>query len=106
MVRSKRVTERMFYEAALALAGSVTEDQLSRGMVFPNVEDIKHVSLVVATAVAQSAIDDGIARHVPNTNNLMAWIKGAQWISEYRDLIPVDVRTKPTQSGAWIPGAT
>ena len=56
-----RVTERMLYVAAEALANFVTEKELGEGKVFPHIENIREVSKNVAVAVAREAYRTGNA---------------------------------------------
>ncbi len=60
-VRAKHITEGMKHRAAKALAAAVPEDKLSADYIIPSPLD-KSVAEVVAQAVAQEAIDTGIAR--------------------------------------------
>ena len=60
-VRASDITENMKVQAAYALAGLVSEDQLSAEYVIPSALD-KTVADSVAAAVAQAARDEGIAR--------------------------------------------
>lgn len=58
---AKTVSDRMLYVAAEALANFVTEDELVRGMLFPNLSAIREVSKKVAIAVIEEAIRTGQA---------------------------------------------
>mmetsp|Transcript_15427 Transcript_15427/g.31462 ORF Transcript_15427/g.31462 Transcript_15427/m.31462 type:complete len:242 (-) Transcript_15427:70-795(-) len=57
---SKRVTDRMLYQSAVALANFLTEEELAEGKVFPRVKDIRSVSHDVACAVIREAWDAGL----------------------------------------------
>ena len=50
VIGASRITDRMFYRAAKALAKCVSEEELAQGKVFPPVSDIRNVSLEVAVA--------------------------------------------------------
>ncbi|TMW63187.1 hypothetical protein Poli38472_002128 [Pythium oligandrum] len=63
--QATRVTDRMLYAAAKALAECMTEEEIASGRVFPSVQNIRRVSLKVATAVMQCALDDDIAGFRP-----------------------------------------
>lgn len=63
--QASRVTDRMLYAAATALSQTMTEEEIANGQVFPSVQNIRHVSLKVATAVTKCAIDDEIAGFRP-----------------------------------------
>jgi malate dehydrogenase (oxaloacetate-decarboxylating)(NADP+) len=55
-----RVTDEMFLAAARALAGEVAAADLARGSVYPPLERIREVSLVIASAVADVAVRRGL----------------------------------------------
>ncbi len=60
--RIRRVTDGMFRAAAHAVAESVTETNLSRGCLFPELERIRDVSLAIAVAISRLAFEQGLAR--------------------------------------------
>ena len=64
----------MFQAAARALADQVTEDDLNMGRVYPPLAQIRNVSAQIATAVARTAQDQGLANvHLPeNDADLLA----------------------------------
>jgi len=59
---AKHVTEEMFAVAAKTLAGLVKEDDLTRGRIFPPLEDIRQVSAEIGHAVAEVAYKSDLAR--------------------------------------------
>jgi malate dehydrogenase (oxaloacetate-decarboxylating) len=61
LVRSKQINERMKLAAAYALAGVVSESELSASYVVPAAFD-RRVVPAVATAVANAAMASGVAR--------------------------------------------
>jgi len=52
----------MFLTAARALAGLVSEQDIAQGRVYPPLSDILNVSARIATAVAEDAYREGLAR--------------------------------------------
>lgn len=60
-VRAKEITESMKEKAAYALAGMIPEEQLNAENIIPSALD-KSVADVVAKAVAETAVEEGIAR--------------------------------------------
>ncbi len=50
--RAKRVTDEMFFDAARALAGQVSEADLAQGRIFPVTARMREVAAAVAAAVA------------------------------------------------------
>jgi len=64
-VRAKDITEEMKLVAAYAIAGIITDEELNAEYIIPGVFDSR-VAPKVAAAVAQAAINSGIARIYPN----------------------------------------
>eukprot|EP00033_Pygsuia_biforma_P000873 GCRY01001012.1.p1 GENE.GCRY01001012.1~~GCRY01001012.1.p1 ORF type:complete len:576 (+),score=81.78 GCRY01001012.1:113-1840(+) len=63
-VKSRSVTDSMFYKAALSLSSQVTAHELAQGSIYPQLDRIRAVSLKVAAAVAEEAFEKGLARIV------------------------------------------
>ena len=59
---AKRVTDKMFIEAAHAVADQVTPEQLKLGMLFPPQSNILEVEIQTAARVAKLVFDAGLAR--------------------------------------------
>ncbi len=79
-VGASTITDAMFLAAARALAGSVTNEMLATGRIVPPITDARTASLVVARAVAEQAMKDGVADPM---ENIEAAIHEAQWVPEY-----------------------
>lgn len=60
-VRATDINHAMFYGAAQAMASLVTENELSSELIIPKALDFR-VSAVVAKAVAEAAMDTGVAQ--------------------------------------------
>ena len=60
-VRAKDITEEMKLAAAYAIAGIISDEELNSEYIIPGVFDPR-VAPKVAAAVAQAAIDSGVAR--------------------------------------------
>lgn len=58
--QAKRVTDEMFFVAAKVLASMVTEQDLSYGRIYPDLQRIREVSANIATAVARVAFQRGL----------------------------------------------
>ncbi|KAL4430559.1 hypothetical protein ABPG77_005799 [Micractinium sp. CCAP 211/92] len=61
MAKADCVTDTMFVEASQALADCVTEEQLDKKQIYPDIKDLRKVSATVAAAVAKAAHDDGVS---------------------------------------------
>ena len=77
------VTDEMFSVAARALANAVSEDDLAQGRIYPSLTKIKEVSATIATAVAEVAYNQGLARK-PKPDDLSAYIKSQMYEPEYQ----------------------
>lgn len=58
---ARRISEEMFLAAAEALAGEVTDDDISQGAIYPRLSCIRDVSSEIALKVAQKAREQGLA---------------------------------------------
>ncbi len=84
--QSSRVTNEMFFAAARALAGLVTDDDLAIGRVYPDLARIREVSAAIALAVAETAFALGLAR-IARPANLAAHIRTQMYQPEYTDYV-------------------
>lgn len=84
--KAKRVTDHMLAKAAEAVAGQVHTEQAGAPLL-PQVEDLRSISLAVASAVVQAAIDDGIARVRPK--NIESAVKETMWEPRYPEIQPI-----------------
>ena len=60
-----RISDALVAAASEALADAVTEDELSRGLLFPDIARLQEVTLAVATHVGDTALQEGSAAHPP-----------------------------------------
>jgi len=77
------VTDEMLFVAAKALANAVSEADLAQGRIYPSLTRIREVSAAIATAVAQVAYNQGIARK-PKPDDLPTFIKSQMYEPKYR----------------------
>jgi malic enzyme len=66
-VRATRVTDSMFTAAARDLAEQVSEADLKAGKLYPPLKDMRAITRRIAAAVAQEALDEGLAQADPET---------------------------------------
>jgi malate dehydrogenase (oxaloacetate-decarboxylating) len=81
--RAARVTDRMLLAAAEAIAGLVDAGEPGAGLL-PEVANLRVTSATVAVAVAQAAVQDGVAQ-VELTNPVQA-VQDAMWRAAYPPL--------------------
>jgi malate dehydrogenase (oxaloacetate-decarboxylating)(NADP+) len=80
--QAKYVTDHMFFTAAKTLANQVLDSDLTQGRIFPALTRIQEVSAVIATAVAEVAYDEKLAR-VKRPKDLLAFIKSQMYVPNY-----------------------
>jgi len=60
VIKSHLVSDAMLTAAALAIADSVSAERLAEGLLYPDLDEIRTVSVKVAAAVALQANDEGL----------------------------------------------
>ncbi|CAM9217622.1 unnamed protein product, partial [Laminaria digitata] len=78
-----RITDLDMYIAAKALAKTVPQDRFDASCVYPKLEDIREVSLKVATAVAANKYATGQASVMPQPKDLEAHIRSIMYEPRY-----------------------
>jgi malate dehydrogenase (oxaloacetate-decarboxylating)(NADP+) len=61
LARPKNISDRMIYQAAKALAESLSEEERAKGWLYPSLKRIRPISALVAAAVCQEAKDENLA---------------------------------------------
>ena len=64
VAEARELTDDMFLVASQALADATPEERLRRGSLYPCQSDLRGVSRAVAIAVARTARDGGVGRHL------------------------------------------
>jgi malate dehydrogenase (oxaloacetate-decarboxylating) len=82
---ARRVTEGMFLEAAKALAGHVSPEDLAEGAVYPQLSRIRECSRSVACATVREAVKEGHADE-ELLEDLEMRVERAMWFPEYLPL--------------------
>ncbi len=83
---AKRVTDRMFAEAAKALAAQVLESDLDIGRVYPSLKRIQEVSAHIGAAVAEVAFRDGLAG-IARPADVLELVKSKMWAPRYKEYV-------------------
>ncbi|MFB9176603.1 NAD-dependent malic enzyme [Dactylosporangium sucinum] len=81
--RATRISDNMFHAAADAVARMV-DVSTPGASVLPHVEDLRHVSATVATAVADDAAVEGVAR--ARLTDTAKQVREAMWQPRYREI--------------------
>jgi malate dehydrogenase (oxaloacetate-decarboxylating) len=85
--KSPKVTYKMFLAASKALSNMVTAEQMKNGLLLPEMEDIRQVSLEIAKAVAIESRESGLGRLLSD-EQLGDVIRKAQWEPHYSPFRP------------------
>ncbi|KAL5046150.1 hypothetical protein BDW71DRAFT_197872 [Aspergillus fruticulosus] len=91
--RASRLSEKMVVAASKALAAKAPALEDPNKPLLPDVEDVRELSLNVAKAVIQTAVEEGLAQEegIPDDEKeLEDWIRAQMWEATYRDLKRVD----------------
>ncbi len=84
VARASRISEGMFVAAANAVSSLVTVHQTGASLL-PQIDDLRIVSMTVASAVAEAADAEGLAR--VRLDDVMQQVQDAMWQPEYRQIV-------------------
>ena len=94
VAESRAVTDRMFLLAARTLADAVTPARRETGALYPPVSMLRAVSRSIAIAVAQEAVESGLAAiPLASRSELEAMVDAAMWWPAY---VPYE-RARPVE---------
>ncbi|KAK9841954.1 hypothetical protein WJX81_000859 [Elliptochloris bilobata] len=79
MSKAKKVTDEMMLAAARALADFVSPEDIKRGKLYPDIKDLRAVSAVVATKVAEEALSQGLGSMEAPSEGLHKFITDRMW---------------------------
>lgn len=77
------ITYKMFLAASKRLSELVTDEELQKGKLLPEMENIREISAQIAIAVAKEARNSGIGR-IESDENIEKFIRKAQWDGKYK----------------------
>jgi malate dehydrogenase (oxaloacetate-decarboxylating)(NADP+) len=80
---AKRVTDEMLLTASEAVAEQITEEDFSKGLIYPPIKNIREVSVNVAVKVAEEIFRSGLAR-VKKPKNIRKFINSKMYEPIYK----------------------
>jgi malate dehydrogenase (oxaloacetate-decarboxylating)(NADP+) len=83
---ARKVTDEMFFTAAKTLAHMVTEEELHSGTIYPDLRNIRQISLAIASAVCRLAWDQNLAKY-PEPADIREYVRDCQYHPEYRPYV-------------------
>jgi len=93
LCRAKKVSDKMLLAATKALAEQAPSTKDEKKGLLPDVQDVRAISVQVARAVIQTAVEEGLneVKEIPkDKEELEEWIKEQMWDAEYRPYKRVD----------------
>jgi len=82
--KARRVTDEMFLAAADALAEAATTYNAGPGALLPPLTKVREVSVKIAAALANKAVEQGHANPLPLPGDVEAIMRDAMWYPAYR----------------------
>jgi malate dehydrogenase (oxaloacetate-decarboxylating) len=82
LAQAAAVSDEMITAAADALAGQVTDAELARGLLYPDIGRLRETTAVTAAAVSREAYERGLAG-IERPDDLEAAARDAMWTPEY-----------------------
>lgn len=80
---AKRVTDEMLLTASEAVAEQISEEDFSKGLIYPPIKNIREVSVNVAVKVAEEIFKSGLAR-VKKPKDIRKFIKSKMYEPVYK----------------------
>lgn len=87
VAEATEVTDGMFSAAGIALAGSVSEDELAVSQLYPDIGRLRNVTRTIAVAVAKQALRESVGRDLAE-EDVDAAVGRFMWTPEYPVLVP------------------
>lgn len=82
LAEAAEVSDDMITRAADALAAQITDDELARGLLYPDVSRLREISAVSAAAVCEEAFARGLG-HAERPADFAAAARDAMWTPDY-----------------------
>lgn len=84
----RHISDKVFLEAAKALAEQVTEKDLEQGSLYPALSNIREVSIHITIKVVQFVYGNGMAFHYPEPINKEQYVRSKVWCTDYDSFLP------------------
>ncbi|XP_065073040.1 NADP-dependent malic enzyme-like [Ochlerotatus camptorhynchus] len=82
------ISDDIFLAAAKVVAGKVSDEDLSKGLLYPPLSSIKQCSMDIALEVIEYAYKKGIASRYPEPKDKLAFVKSHQYSFCYERSLP------------------
>ncbi|KAL0236227.1 hypothetical protein GEMRC1_002809 [Eukaryota sp. GEM-RC1] len=81
--KTTKITDQTLYRATRALADATPQANMDEGNMYPDLDKIREVSIIIAAAVMESCYEEGNARLEPRPADLKKFLREHQWVPEY-----------------------
>ncbi|XP_052633073.1 NAD-dependent malic enzyme, mitochondrial isoform X2 [Harpia harpyja] len=84
----RHISDKVFLEAAKALAEQLTNEELAQGRLYPPLSNIREVSIYIAVKVMEFLYANNMAFHYPEPADKNRYIRSKVWTYEYESFMP------------------
>ncbi|XP_053557084.1 NAD-dependent malic enzyme, mitochondrial isoform X1 [Bombina bombina] len=84
----RHISDRVFLEAAKALAEQLTPEEMEQGRLYPPLSNIREVSICIAVKVMEFVYRNGMAFQYPEPLDKNTYIRSKVWNTEYDSFLP------------------
>ncbi|KAM4049081.1 NAD-dependent malic enzyme, mitochondrial isoform 1-T3 [Anomaloglossus baeobatrachus] len=84
----RHISDRVFLEAAKALAEQLTAEELEQGRLYPPLSNIREVSICIAVKVMEFVYRNGMAFQYPEPLEKNAYVRSKVWSTDYDSFLP------------------
>ncbi|XP_064591988.1 NAD-dependent malic enzyme, mitochondrial [Zonotrichia leucophrys gambelii] len=84
----RHISDKVFLEAAKALAEQLTDEELAQGRLYPPLSNIREVSIYIAVKVMEFLYANNMAFHYPEPADKSRYIRSKVWSYEYESFMP------------------
>mmetsp|Transcript_36170 Transcript_36170/g.144587 ORF Transcript_36170/g.144587 Transcript_36170/m.144587 type:complete len:229 (-) Transcript_36170:1563-2249(-) len=86
----RRVTDEMFHASAVKIASLMNDKDVSKGILFPPLAQLRDVSAHVAAAIVEEAMKQDLVRDPPPPDeDIVDFMATSMWTPSYDVLVPV-----------------
>lgn len=84
----RKISDQVFLEAAKALADQVTNEELAEGLLYPNISNIREVSINTAVKIGEFLYANGLALEYPEPKDKREFLMSKMWRTNYESFVP------------------
>ncbi|XP_077139089.1 NAD-dependent malic enzyme, mitochondrial [Ranitomeya variabilis] len=84
----RHISDRVFLEAAKALAEQLSAEELEQGRLYPPLSNIREVSICIAVKVMEFVYRNGMAFQYPEPLEKNGYVRSKVWSTDYDSFLP------------------